>query len=263
MEIDQALLKYKSFAEISTEDLQYIVEKFHKRQFKQGDILVQTGKPADGIGILCAGSAAAFLDHQTEKLYDLNESNFYGVPELLKMRHSTSTIVCNQPVVTYFLGIDEFFKIIARFPSIRAFFYHLSMEKAYTIENKKNSRLPLEKASVDDKAKYPACIQKALGYINANFTSQISLETVAYESGVSKFYLSRLLKESTGLSFKQHLTRRRLNEAKRLMGKRAMNVSEACYASGFNNLSHFVRLFKQYENIRPSDYRRKLGPQIL
>lgn len=93
--------------------------------------------------------------------------------------------------------------------------------------------------------------------IDVNYINQITLEDISSEIGISKYYFSRLFKKTTGRSYKQHLNIRRIQAAKRLMLNEAMNVSEACYAAGFNNLSYFIRVFKQYERIRPSDYRRR------
>lgn len=255
MKLIQALLRHKPFSEIHFDDLQMIIERFRQCRFNEGDILIEAGEITNFIGILCEGSAIASLENKSQKTYDLKISDFYGVPSVLKMQASDVTIVCKLKITGYILKADDFFKIIGKFPAIRAYFY-LQVEKRYQINKIDKTRQHHYKHNLTDKTvNYPECIQKALRFIDSNFAEQISLKELSSEIGVSRYYLSHLIKKITGRSFKQHLNIRRINAAKCLMLEESMNVSESCYAAGFNNLSYFIKVFKQYEKIRPSEYR--------
>lgn len=257
MELILALLMHKPFAKLHINDLKMINEHFCKCKFNKGDVLIRKGELVNSIGILCEGSATAFIEGQSQKIFDLKISDFYSVPSLLKMQVSDVTIFCNLATVSHILKADDFFKIIGKFPDIRAYFYHLAKKRSQTSKTDTARRPHSINNFTDETANYPKCILKALQIIDVNFADHISLEDISSEIGISKYYLSRLFKKTTGRSFKQHLNIRRIKAAKSLMLKEAMNVSEACYTAGFNNLSYFIRVFKQYEKIRPSDYRRR------
>ncbi|MDY6852662.1 MAG: helix-turn-helix transcriptional regulator [Thermodesulfobacteriota bacterium] len=67
---------------------------------------------------------------------------------------------------------------------------------------------------------------------------------------------SRVFKNKTGRSFKEYLNRVRIEMAKKLMKEKEMNVSEACFTVGFNDLSYFSRVFHNLEGTTPSSYRK-------
>lgn len=242
MELILALRKNKPFAEIHYCDLHAIIDKFSKQIFNKGDFLIKEGELPNGIGILCEGSATAVSESKAEKSYDINSSEIFGSDCLLKNEVSDVSIVCNQRSTVFILETDAFFETIGRFPSIRTFFYHIANKKSHIRKTKPN---------------HPQYIQTALQYIDINFAEQIRLDDIASEAGISKYYLSRLFRKTTGCSFKQLLNIRRINTAKRLMLEEGKNVSEACYAVGFNNLSYFIRVYKKYEKMRPSDNRNR------
>ncbi len=72
---------------------------------------------------------------------------------------------------------------------------------------------------------------------------------------MSVISLSRLIKKSTGKSFKEFLIEVRLGSATRQLIESNKNITEICYDCGFNNISNFNRIFKKYRNSTPSEFR--------
>lgn len=70
--------------------------------------------------------------------------------------------------------------------------------------------------------------------------------------------LSLMIKNKTGLNFKQFLNNLRLVEAKRLLKESDFQVAEIAFKVGYSNVSHFNRVFKSSENCSPNDYRKAL-----
>ena len=99
-------------------------------------------------------------------------------------------------------------------------------------------------------------IEKGRRYIEENLEKPLTLGEVSKEAGMSRFHFSRAFKAKTGISFKEHLNRKRIEAAKNLMKNEGMNVTEACFSVGFNNHSYFCRVFRRLEGIPPSSYRR-------
>jgi AraC-like DNA-binding protein len=58
------------------------------------------------------------------------------------------------------------------------------------------------------------------------------------------------------MSFKNYLSKIRIGCACRLLTEEEMNISQAAYQSGFENISNFNRHFKQIKGVTPSEYVR-------
>ncbi len=254
MKLINALLQHSPFLEISIRDLQVIKEKFEKRRFEKGEVLLKGWKPEREIGLLCEGSAVQCNKSSHEHVKLLEPPAFYGISGILRTRNSDVIITADQSSLGWALEPDAFFQLIAQYPHIREYFFHLSKKEVAAI-----NQFHGEKEIPSPALTYPGAIEAALDFIHHNYSRQISLEALASEIGISRFYLSRLFKVHTGLSFKQHLNKRRISVAKQMILNRGMNVSQSCYASGFNNLSHFIRVFKRHEHVLPSDYCRRLS----
>jgi AraC-like DNA-binding protein len=83
------------------------------------------------------------------------------------------------------------------------------------------------------------------------------LEDAANDVGLSKFYLTRFLKEQTGQSFHEHLTRIRVRAAQKHLAGSDAPVTEIAYQSGFPSLASFNRTFRRYTGVCPSLYQHR------
>jgi AraC-like DNA-binding protein len=87
------------------------------------------------------------------------------------------------------------------------------------------------------------------------------LEDAAREVSVSKFYLTRFLKEQTGQGFHEHLTRIRLRAAENHLAGSDMPVTDIAFLCGFQSLSSFNRAFRRYIGVSPSVYQTRKQPK--
>jgi len=99
-------------------------------------------------------------------------------------------------------------------------------------------------------------IDRVHAYLKDNFTRPISLGEVAELANMSESAFSHFFKRSTNKSFTQFLIDLRLGHAARLLLETQENISQICYACGFNNVSNFNRLFKKHKGTTPQDYRK-------
>ncbi len=99
-------------------------------------------------------------------------------------------------------------------------------------------------------------VQKAKEIIEQDYTSQLSLENVAFSVNVSPFYLSRVFREEVGVGFVEYLTKIRLEKALELLAQ-GISVKECCFSVGYNDPNYFSRLFKKHYNLTPTQYRDK------
>lgn len=82
-----------------------------------------------------------------------------------------------------------------------------------------------------------------------------SIEYIADKISVSQRYLSDTLKKETGKTSTEHLQLYLIDEAKNILLKPNMSISEVAYELGFEYPQYFSRLFKKKEGLSPSEYR--------
>lgn len=97
---------------------------------------------------------------------------------------------------------------------------------------------------------------RALKYIDENCTRyDLSLDMVAKELHITSTYLCRLIKQQSGMNYKEYLTRLRMAEAKKLLQDRNVSIADVCEKTGYSNVSHFIKTFQKYEGTTPAKYR--------
>ncbi len=97
---------------------------------------------------------------------------------------------------------------------------------------------------------------ESLKYIDQNLCeTDLSLQTVSDHIFVSKYHYSRVFQKKTGVGFKEYIMSRRIETAKKLLIK-GESVTSVCYSVGYNDLTHFSRIFKRLVGISPSTYRK-------
>ena len=98
-------------------------------------------------------------------------------------------------------------------------------------------------------------IEKVVGYIKDNYKNGCSLEELSELAGVSRFHLIRIFREYMGKTPYEYLLEVRLENAKLMLLQEETSITDICFECGFNNMSHFIRMFKKKIGISPSIYR--------
>lgn len=105
-------------------------------------------------------------------------------------------------------------------------------------------------------------LERIFTFFENNFENPgLSLEMAADKACLNKFYFSRYLKEQTGRSFFEHLSRIRLHQAERRLAGTDLPITDIAYMCGFNSLATFNRIFKTYTGTTPSAYREGKTPR--
>lgn len=101
-------------------------------------------------------------------------------------------------------------------------------------------------------------LHRIYSYIETNFQQKVDVNEVAKLAHLTTSAFCRYFKKSTHLTFTDFLNQYRINQAKKLLlhGK---NVTEACYNSGFENLSYFNKTFKKLTGVNPSHFKREFA----
>lgn len=98
-------------------------------------------------------------------------------------------------------------------------------------------------------------VKKAILYMYENHQQKIGLLDVAEQCFVSNWHLSKLLNKYTGKGFFEILNRIRLDKAKELLNTTTLKIQDISEMIGFQDVTHFSRIFKNYEGVSPKEYR--------
>lgn len=109
---------------------------------------------------------------------------------------------------------------------------------------------------VENKSKKYRALVRVTNYIDEHYTEGISLDEVAGQTGISRYYVSHLFKELMNTTFVGYVNELRLNRAAMLLVTTDKPIIEIASISGFNNLSNFNRAFKMHFGKTPSAYRK-------
>lgn len=95
-----------------------------------------------------------------------------------------------------------------------------------------------------------------LNYIQANYT-HITLTELARFFNYSDRHMSRLIKESSGLSFSEMIRELKIHKSADLLKNPDISIAEVIECVGYSDLSSFYRTFKSYYGLTPVEYRNK------
>jgi len=92
-------------------------------------------------------------------------------------------------------------------------------------------------------------------YLDDHFAEELDLETIASMAGFSKYHFSRLFKQFANVSFYKYVNIQRINHAKELLANPHLTITQVAIQSGFSSTTAFIRMFKQFQNCTPSEFR--------
>ena len=95
-----------------------------------------------------------------------------------------------------------------------------------------------------------------LNYIQANYID-ITLDDLSEKFFLSKPYLSKYIKEKSGMTFGDLVKKIRMKKARALLKSSNMTVENIALSVGYQNVEHFNRLFKKAYNMTPMQFRNQ------
>lgn len=98
-------------------------------------------------------------------------------------------------------------------------------------------------------------INKVYKYIEANYHNKISLTDIAREVNMTEESFSRFFSKTMKKTFFEFLNEYKINRACKSLIETDKQISEICYASGFESIPFFYRQFKKFKNCQPKNYR--------
>jgi DNA-binding response OmpR family regulator len=101
-------------------------------------------------------------------------------------------------------------------------------------------------------------LERVMAVINKNIdNSELSVDMIADEVGISRVHLHRKMKELTNQTPHDFIRNIRLKQAANLLANQHQNVTEVMYACGFNNSASFSTMFKNMYGVSPREYMKE------
>lgn len=98
--------------------------------------------------------------------------------------------------------------------------------------------------------------EKIIAYIKDHYFEELNMNDIAKNVFyISPNYLSKLVNDATGLRFSKYLLKVRMENARRILARKDLSISEVAQLTGYNSESHFIQLFKKYYGTTPRNYR--------
>ena len=123
----------------------------------------------------------------------------------------------------------------------------LLLSLSRTVRQRTNPRAKKERIS---------SFQTITGYIAGHLDGDLSLDALSRELYLSKFHIAHLVRENTGLSLHQYITKKRLAACCEAI-RGGEGIGECCARLGFLNYSGFYRAFVKEYGLSPSAYLRE------
>lgn len=116
-----------------------------------------------------------------------------------------------------------------------------------------NSHLPPTKGQDEKKV---IRLKLVLKFIRDNFASDITLDDMAAVAGFSCKYFCKFFKDMTGTTPVNYLMTYRIERAARKLLGSDLSITQIAYDCGFNDLSYFIKTFKNFKHVSPKEYRK-------
>jgi len=220
-----------------------------------------------GAGLPHSGFADRFTTNGSETIVQFEEDflgeHFFNIPEMSSVKKlfekakkglvfGIETKLVVGPKIEALLNFDRIEQII-RFLEILK---DLAESKNYTLLNVDGFAFEVEP---QDNRK----IDIIFGHVSKNFKETIPLEEIAEKVSMTVPAFCRYFKKATGKTFTQFVNEFRIVHATKLLAENPTNITDICFESGFNNFSHFNKLFKKFTGKSPLKYRNEMKQLVV
>ncbi len=233
----------------------------HISEYKNGDLILL------GPNLPHYGFTERLMGHRSEIVVQMKSDflgqEFFSIPEMkeiqILLRKAAAGIIFHDKTKQEVGGLleslsesDPFTKLMG----IITVFRKLALSGDFELLNTNNPTLVLRKQDNDK-------IDRIYNYVKDHFKDDIRLEDISKLVTMEIPSFCRYFKRVTGKTFTEFVNEFRVTHACKLISETDMSIAAICFESGFNNSSHFNRLFKNTTGKTPLEYRDEVAHLIL
>jgi len=105
-------------------------------------------------------------------------------------------------------------------------------------------------------------INRITDYMYENYYRKLTLNEIAEREHLSIYYLSHVIKESTGLSFQNLLSFIRVEESEKLLLGTNKKLGVIADETGFSAVRYYIKHFETWFGMNPAEYREKYTGKV-
>ena len=102
----------------------------------------------------------------------------------------------------------------------------------------------------------PRILNRIREKVEGNLDADLSLDSLAEESGYSRAYFFRIFREATGLTPHEYVLNSRLKRAQELLKQANSSIIDVALSCGFSSQSHMTSVFRRHLATTPGEFRR-------
>lgn len=256
-----AITTYPPFSDIGDDELKRgFIQTFQYTRIPPFTLVMNRNERVRQVGFICSGTVELLSGSDGREEYHrhtLSSGEFFGTEALFDWGLALFDGLTVEPVECYVIEPDRLFGLFSDHPGLRQHFEKILIKNMKRFIYDPVAQGPHTNPDAGRSAEEHR-FSESMAYIDSHYSETLTLAKVAEQAGLSRFYFSRMFKKETGRSFKDYLNMKRLEAAKKLLQLPEMNISQACYSVGFNDVAYFARIFKRYEGKSPSVFRKKM-----
>lgn len=100
-------------------------------------------------------------------------------------------------------------------------------------------------------------VEKAVLFIEADLSRDLSLRVIAENLNISAGYLSTLFRQETGRTITDFVNEKRIEHAASLLCSSSLQVQTVAQYCGIPDVNYFSKIFKRYHGVTPREYRKQ------
>src|SRR5450755_3035509 len=104
-------------------------------------------------------------------------------------------------------------------------------------------------------SQYVATFKRVDEFIRSNLDAKLTVDIISKEAYLSPFHFLRIFKSFTGITLHQYVLSLRIERSKILLHREGVKVGDIFYELGFQNHTHFTKVFKRMTGLRPKHYK--------
>lgn len=112
------------------------------------------------------------------------------------------------------------------------------------------------------KEDYSKDIETAVSYIHQNLFSDLNIDVIAKQCGLSPSRFKAKFKQQIGVTPHNYINSLKIDSAKVYLKDEKRSITEISYLLNFSSSNHFASVFKKYTGYTPSEFRDKRFPDI-
>lgn len=101
-------------------------------------------------------------------------------------------------------------------------------------------------------------IDQAIRMLSYQYGQHISIADIARKLGYHRAHLTKLFKETTGMSPMQYLNKIRMKKAEKLLAG-DLTIAQVAASVGFNDPLFFTKQFRKWRGLSPTEFRKTLA----